>query len=107
MQRRFLARGFTGIYVPTARVWHYIPIHSTSPKWIIERNFRHGVERGLLSTSPPGLLGFPPAWALGKYLKGIVRLAIYSLSSSVERYVKARCRLSYDRGFLHGLKQRK
>jgi glycosyltransferase involved in cell wall biosynthesis len=107
MQRRLLARGFTGIYVPAACVWHYIPIYFTSPKWIVERAFRHGVERGLLSNSPPGLFGFPPAWALAKYFKGIIRFAVYSLSPSTEKQVKARFRLAYDRGFLHGLKQQK
>ncbi len=105
MQSRLLRRGLSGVYVPNARVWHYVPDERCSPQWAIERNFRHGVEEGTLAAAEPqGPLGLPPWRVTSRCAKGIVREIIWSVSTSPELQFKARHRRSYDRGLLHGIR---
>ena len=55
MQRRLLAAGLSGLYVPEARVWHYIAADRCSPDWAIARNYRQGVEHGKQRALDDGL----------------------------------------------------
>jgi len=104
MQRRLLRQGLRGIYVAGAHVWHYVPGDRCSPQWAIDRNFRHGVEEGTLAAAEPqGPLGLPPWRITRRYLKGIVREIMWSVSNSPELRFKAKHRRSYDRGLLHGI----
>lgn len=46
MHRRLFDHGIKQIYVPQAMVWHYVPRGRCSPRWIVQRAFRHGVHKG-------------------------------------------------------------
>ncbi len=69
MQRRLLKKGFQGIYVPEAMVWHYIPSERCSPDWAIHRGYRQGIARGMEFTDPvPTIAGFP-RWMIREWIK--------------------------------------
>jgi GT2 family glycosyltransferase len=105
MQDRLLAMGLGGVYVPTACVRHYVPENRCSPDWVIERSYRHGIENGARTVggnSKPR--GVPPWWISYRYLKGILRAGIWSLSGRPELRFKAKNRRSYDRGLLCGIR---
>jgi hypothetical protein len=104
MQRRLLKMGLIATYVPEARVWHYVPIDRCTPAWTIERSYRNGVQDGLFVrrvNSKSWCL--PPWWITKRYLKGILRAWMWSMSSRPERRFKAKYRRSYDRGLMHGV----
>jgi Glycosyltransferase like family 2 len=105
MQHRLLDHGLHGVYVPLARVWHFVPADRCSPNWAIDRNFRHGVEEGSrAATESTGTLGLPPWYIINHYLKGVVRELMWSASPSPELRFRAKHRRSYDRGLLHGFR---
>lgn len=104
MQQRLLKRGLLGVYVPAARLWHYVPHDRCSPKWAIARNFRHGVEEGIKTAAHPGPLGLPPWWITRRYLRGIARGLVWSFSPNPEQRFKAKYHRNYDRGLLHGFR---
>lgn len=103
MQRRLLARGLTGVYVPSAKVWHYVPRERCTPQWTIERNYRQGVERGRITAAEQkGRRAIPPAWVLKRYLGGIVKAAALKFTGDEAKRFGSSFRRSYDRGLLAG-----
>jgi len=46
LQKRMLARGVKGRYLPDAVVWHYIPADRCSKEWTLERNRKFGLLTG-------------------------------------------------------------
>ena len=62
MQARLKARGVRPVYVPDARVWHYVPIERSSMQWMIERSYKKGIEVGLRKWRRKiELFGYPAA----------------------------------------------
>ncbi|MGW8268751.1 MAG: glycosyltransferase family 2 protein, partial [Longimicrobiales bacterium] len=61
MQTRLMARGATGLFLPGARVWHYVRAFQADPAWCLRRNFRTGIEKALLDARDdmPELFGKP------------------------------------------------
>ena len=105
MQRRLLRQGLHGVYVPPARVWHYVPAVRCSKQWAIDRFFRHGIEEGTRAAAEPqGPCGLPPWRITRQYLKGIIRGIMWSFSTSPELRFRAKFRRSYDRGVLRGIR---
>jgi len=103
MQRRLLARGLTGVYVPSAKVWHYIPRERCTPQWTIERNYRQGVERGRITAAErKGSRAIPPTWVVKRYFGGVVKAIVAKFTSDEEKRFSAGFRRSYDRGLLAG-----
>ena len=49
LQIRMVAAGVEAQYVPHALVHHWVPRDRCSPQWALERAYRHGVWRGLLT----------------------------------------------------------
>lgn len=47
MQGRLLDSGINGLYVPRAKVWHYVPPERCSPHWAAMRAYRWGIQGGL------------------------------------------------------------
>ncbi|MGA2443477.1 MAG: glycosyltransferase [Tepidisphaeraceae bacterium] len=107
MQRRLLSRGLIAVYVPQARVWHYVPKDRCTPAWALERIYRNGIQDGLFAR--PGNSKFsilPPWWITSRYLKGILKAWMWSLSSRPERRFKAKYRRRYDCGLVHGIRSK-
>ena len=104
LQRRLVQRGLIATYLPAARVWHYVPADRCSETWAIQRIFRSGIEDAAGSAAHPSHFGLPPWWMLRRYLAGIARSMVWSLSTEHQRRFLAKYRRSYDRGLLHGLR---
>jgi len=103
MQRRLLARGLTGVYLPSAIVWHYVPLERCTPQWTIERNYRQGVERGRITAAESsGSKAIPPAWVVKRYIGGILKAAVARFTLDEEKRFSSRFRRSYDRGLIAG-----
>ncbi len=47
MQNRLAAAGCPGIFVPDARVWHWVPANRCSLQWTLKRYYRNGIYHGL------------------------------------------------------------
>jgi hypothetical protein len=47
MFRRLLAAGVISIFLPDAKVYHYVPEERCSPRWILDRLREHGRAEGL------------------------------------------------------------
>lgn len=103
MQRRLVGRGVRSVYVPGARVWHYVPPDRCSPRWAIERAYRHGVEEGTkwahLKSRFPGLL---PRRVVRRRLVGIAKSFLWLMCPHATVRFRARYRLSFDRGLVQG-----
>jgi GT2 family glycosyltransferase len=106
MQRRLVARGIGSVYVPGARVWHFVPPDRCSPQWAIERAYRHGVEEGTkwahLKSRFPGLL---PRRVVRRRVVGIVKSILWMLCPDAKVRFRGRYRLSFDRGLVRGWRQ--
>jgi GT2 family glycosyltransferase len=105
MQRRLLARGLVGCYVPEARVWHYIPVDRCTPAWAIERNYRHGVEHGRRHAGDKPAVGGVPLWVMRRRVQLGLRSALSALAGGAEARFKAAHRRSHLRGILEGMRQ--
>jgi GT2 family glycosyltransferase len=103
MQHRLTNRGASAIYVPGARVWHYVPKNRCTPDWVLDRNYRNGVQDGILATGGHSS-GLPPWWITSRYIKGILRSWLSTFSTSPETRFKAKNRRSYDRGLISGIR---
>ena len=71
MQRRLIAAGVLGRYVPNALVYHWVPRERCSPEFALERTYRNGIRSGLLREDDHGL-------AISGYPLSLVRRAIES-----------------------------
>jgi GT2 family glycosyltransferase len=103
MQRLLLSKGLSGIYVPAARVWHYVPSDRCTPEWTLQRNFLNGMQEGARAAGHGRPLGIPPWWIVSRYFKGIVRSTTWSLSRDPKLRFRAKNRRSYDRGLICGV----
>ena len=59
IQQRLVAHGCVKVFVPGAKVWHYVPKERCSPKWALQRQYRHAVTDGLQNTEGDRLWGVP------------------------------------------------
>ena len=105
MQRRLLARGLSGCYVPEARVWHYIPVDRCNREWAIERNYRHGVEHGRKHAGDRPAMGGLPLWVMRRRAQVALRGAVSALLGGEESRFKAAHRRSHLRGIMDGLRK--
>ncbi len=106
MQRRLRLHGIVSQYVPSARVWHYVPAERSTPDWVVERLFRHGVACAMQAPESRLRLGGCPPWTLGRVAKGIARSAVACVYRDPVFRFDARAKISYNRGLVHGFRQR-
>lgn len=74
MQRRLKSLGAMGLFVPEARVWHYVPAARCSPRWAVGRRFRNGILAGR-DASAERRSGKSPSQTLSGSVVGILRCA--------------------------------
>jgi hypothetical protein len=104
MQQRLLERGLRGIYVPNARIWHYVPESRCTPEWAIQRNYRNGLQDAArVAKDANNPFGLPPWWVTRNYLRGMLGGVRGMLSTDPERRFRAKNRLSYERGVFEGV----
>jgi GT2 family glycosyltransferase len=105
MQERLLSRGLKGVYLPKAYIWHYVPSNRCSPDWAIQRIHCHGIEEGARAVRECSKPRMMPPWRISiRYLKGILRAGMWTLSMRPELRFKAKHRRSYDRGLMKGVR---
>jgi hypothetical protein len=105
LQRRMIAMGMSEVYVPGARVWHYVPTTRCSPAWAIERNYRHGVAKGTQRGGDRPAVAGIPLWILRRYAQGLFRGALDLAMCHAEARFRARHRHAFNRGLLAGARQ--
>jgi hypothetical protein len=103
IQRRMLERGLIGRYVAAARVWHYIPRERCSPQWMLDRNYRQGMARGMQMPLGPAALAGVPLWLMRRYAWGAARNLAARLAGERFRF-RAAHRHQHNRGLLHGVR---
>jgi GT2 family glycosyltransferase len=103
MQDRLIRHGLSGVYVPAARVWHYVPQNRCTPQWALERNFKNGLQDAARLERAGGAWGLPPWWVTRQYLRGMLGEFRGLLSTDPERRFRAKSRHSYDRGLMLGI----
>ncbi|MEM7231298.1 MAG: glycosyltransferase [Planctomycetota bacterium] len=103
MQERLLAAGCKNVYVPEARVWHYVPKNRCSEEWLVKRSFRSGVSRGIQESGSGGLrVGRYPLWVIRRRITS--RLRAFISFNPKARFLAA-ARRSYNRGLFEGFRQ--
>jgi GT2 family glycosyltransferase len=106
MQTRLFAAGCAGVYVPGARVWHYVPADRCSPKWALQRHeriwFTNGMQ-GEADFDSPILFG-APRWMWRKLAGLFWRAAWANLHPSPQRRFEIRKDYYQYRGYLRGLR---
>jgi len=82
LQEKMLSMGLAGIYIPKAVVYHFIPKDRCSEKWILNRQFRHGLTYGA-SIDNQILKGWRifnvPIWFIKKWVKKKLAFLTYTL----------------------------
>jgi len=107
MQQALVENGVAPIYVPEARVWHYVPEARCSPEWALERAFKNGVSLGLQTArgSPKVQLFGVPRWMIRRR----VELGWESLKAEFygdqERAFRSRYDLAWFRGQMTGARR--
>lgn len=101
MQMRLVEHGVARVFVPGALVWHHVPLKRSTAAWVLERNFRDGVFRGLrVPEQGPLWFGYPRAmlgeglWLLGK--------ALVKCFMGKRHRFDGHYHLNFHRGVMHG-----
>jgi glycosyltransferase involved in cell wall biosynthesis len=107
MQERLYAKGLRQVFVPGAKVWHYVPKARCAPSWMLHRGYRMGIRIGLKSDAPDDrLFGIPRWWyrALWEHLSKMLKNSIHS-----DKTVRFESALNLCRhvGILQGYRQSK
>ena len=104
LQLRLVAVGLEAQYVPEALVHHWVPRNRCSPQWALERAYRNGVRRGLLTPEDRETLtvaGYPLALirpTIGRWL----RVQVRRLGRDRRRQFSAQFKYHRQRGVLRG-----
>ena len=107
IRRQLLSHSVQGVYVPEAWVWHYVPADRCSAQWIIDRNYRHGIECGKRTeVGTATLFGYPP-WVLRRWMQGLAKTAITCVSRDPLTRFRDEHRRSYNRGLMRGVQMRR
>jgi hypothetical protein len=100
MQGRLLESGRPGVYVPRAKVWHFVPPERCSPRWAAMRSYRWGIQGGL------GYSG-----SVMRLYKRAVKCGLKALLNSGNRksklFFEPYIELRYTIGLVKGLKVKK
>ena len=107
MQRRLLAAGLSGTYVPDAKVWHYIAADRSTPAWALERNYRQGVEHGRQRFQDTPAVAGLPLWVHRRRVQVLVRGAIAAAIGGEVSKFRAAHRRRHLSGVIDGIRQRR
>lgn len=81
LQERLLKKGISGVYLPDAGVWHFVPRDALCFDWLKKRYYKQGLTTGLkLSRESYGAyLGSVPRWFLREFISRCVLVLLYAL----------------------------
>jgi hypothetical protein len=106
MIERLLARGFQGVYVEDAEVAHYVPRERCSPRWILGRAYRTGLQAGLVYTDRCQLLFGVPRWMARKCLDTALRAPLEMIHSGRKGGFNTIRRFAFEAGRALGVRRR-
>lgn len=105
MQNRLRDSGVEQLYVPQARVWHYVPKQRCSPIWALRRVYRYGIARGIALASEPSsgqreLLGLGYKWS-----RKAAKSAVRTVKGDKRERFAAYYELAWQTGILTGFRR--
>jgi GT2 family glycosyltransferase len=108
LQERMLAAGCRGVYVPGARVWHWVPAERCTPRWTLERCHRIWLTNGLMEKKEltgPRVGGIPRwMWRRRAALWANAKLAAFVRDE--EKKFAMRKQYYQWRGYTEGVKRK-
>ena len=106
MQRRMLAAGMRGEYVPDALVWHFVPQNRCTAEWTLRRRYQAGLQAGMSEDSPvPMVMGYP-RWYFSAFAKSLAGYLCTRLVPNPRVRFNAAVELQKACGRLKGRQQR-
>lgn len=110
LQKRMVAAGMTGVYLPEARIEHSLPPDAYTISYARRRAARHGVTNAMMdslyhSYSRP-LFGIP-AWSFNRmFASGLSAITSLLLPSDAPKRIDRELTLAYDAGRILGYYRR-
>jgi GT2 family glycosyltransferase len=104
MQQALMQIGAKAVYVPGARVWHYVPRNRCSPEWAIERAVSQGIERGIMTYRDGWTPQKKAKWMMRVHVRSPMRIGLAHLLGSEQRRFRAEYWRRHDRAFLDGVR---
>lgn len=106
LQEKMLKDGCVGLFVPEAKVWHYVPQESVTFSWLLKRYYRRGVTEGFLlknsTINVKEIIGIP-RYAIIKIMREIFGiLLVWRYLSSPKSYVANILNAQITRGTIAG-----
>lgn len=106
MQIRLEDIGIKKVFVPDAKIWHYVPRDRCSEEFVLNRAYRDGLSHGARRAHTAfTLLGLEP-WMYVEYLYRSVKLLVKMALGRRIRFDGYR-HLIFHRGLMHGYKSAK
>ena len=104
MQLNLVAAGLEAQYVPQALVHHWVPRDRCSPQWALERAYRNGVRRGLVTPEGRETLTFAgyPLVLIRRTIGKWLRFQVRRLGGDRGRQFAAQFKYHRQRGVLRG-----
>lgn len=92
LQNQLLASGFNGMYLPGAKVWHYVPKDRCSIEWALYRHYRNGLTDGIFAKevkkNTDVFFMQAPRWLWRKYIIQKIKVYLYKV---IYFYDEERC----------------
>lgn len=103
MQLRLGERGMTGIYVPGAFVWHWVPESRSSTRWSLERIYQNAVTSGMAYPGDERRYFGIPGWVIRMTLKKwAARIGI--IGASERKRYSLHLKYYYWSGYAYGMR---
>jgi len=107
IQDRLIARGCRGVYLPDAKVWHFVPEARCTPQWLLDRTeriwFTNGLEDGKTHHGPT-LFG-APRWMWRKLIALRLRALTACCGNEQTRFEKRKAYRQH-KGYLRGIRRK-
>lgn len=104
MQKALRQARIASVYVPEARVWHYVPTERSTPEWVLNRRYRSGIEMGLDAAQGAHSRFALSLWVTSRIVRTSARSAIVLFDRRPERHFDAAAKRQYNRGLLAGVR---
>ncbi len=108
LQKRLFEKDYGGVFVPGARVWHYVPRSRCTPGWALKRHERGWFTNGKMDSTQyegPHLAG-APRWMWRRLVALGVGACLASFSPDAHRRFEIKKDYHQHKGFMRGLRQR-
>lgn len=109
LQRRLMESGCEQMYLPEAKVWHYVPGSACTPRWALHRHYRNSITKAM----KPGRFVEGVCWfGVPRYIwhsfcvSSLSALASFMTSDEEKRFAMRRDFYEY-RGYIRGLRLRR